>query len=68
MAGMLRGVPDIGITKKTPLGSDIGEWTVDLSIYSMSAEQARQTAAELLNSADMADELNQKIRDSQPPL
>ncbi|CPW73081.1 Uncharacterised protein [Mycobacteroides abscessus subsp. bolletii] len=66
MAGFMHGVPDIGITKKTPLGTNIGEWTVDLTIYSMTAEQARQVAAELLNSADMADDLNQKIRDSLP--
>lgn len=66
MAGITRGIPDVGITKKTPPGSDVGEWTVDLSIYCMSSVQARQVAAELMNSADMADDLNQKIQDNQP--
>lgn len=59
--GIFESVPDMGITRKVPREGGLPQWCVDLSIYSLTTAQARQVSAELLNSADMADQLNAKI-------
>lgn len=62
MSGILKDVPDVGMTKKTPRTAEgKTEWRVDISVYSMTPEEARSLAFEILGLADKVAEMNDAL-------